>query len=301
MRPAPGRLKSPRREYDAPMGRTGVPISPIPLDADLPCVQCDYNLRTQSREGDCPECGRSIDDTLRLARLFTRDPRWLRRMARAMVWAMGAMTCFVVLVGTMALQVVSEWLGLDVVLFLNTEMSFVGWVGMVLGVFAFGGLTTRDESASATEQRFCARRTARLGLMIGFGVGLVGISFDLMGMVLPDLLGVLMFGGMAVGSVAMLLYGADIARTIPCRLAAWQAFGVAAGYGLTFGVIAFLLCADYLMPSAARWLTATPYLDGLFVLMWICGIWSIPLLIWYRRRFREAARVAQEQRNVTQG
>ena len=36
----------------------------IPVQEDLPCVYCGYNLRGLALSGKCPECGGSIWDAL---------------------------------------------------------------------------------------------------------------------------------------------------------------------------------------------------------------------------------------------
>lgn len=53
------------------------------LDADLPCVHCNYNLRGLTVDGACPECGRPVADSTRDDALRGADPIWLRRAARA--------------------------------------------------------------------------------------------------------------------------------------------------------------------------------------------------------------------------
>ena len=47
------------------------------IESDLSCVACGYNLRMQPRDGVCPECGTSIDRTLRFPHLARSAPRWL--------------------------------------------------------------------------------------------------------------------------------------------------------------------------------------------------------------------------------
>ncbi len=49
------------------------------VDRDLLCIHCDYNLRTLPRRGVCPECGRSIPDTIR-ARTGSRRRRYVQAM-----------------------------------------------------------------------------------------------------------------------------------------------------------------------------------------------------------------------------
>jgi len=53
------------------------------ISADIPCVECEYNLRTLSTSSRCPECGRPVDESLRFYRensLWLADRRWLRKL-----------------------------------------------------------------------------------------------------------------------------------------------------------------------------------------------------------------------------
>ena len=58
------------------------------LDEDVPCSACGYNLRGLSSGGTCPECGgeinRSIHQWSQFGRLLKGDPRWVRKLGRAM-------------------------------------------------------------------------------------------------------------------------------------------------------------------------------------------------------------------------
>src|SRR5688572_4303808 len=47
------------------------------IDADLPCVQCGYNLRMQPAGGVCPECGLAMRQTISFPHLSRSAPRWL--------------------------------------------------------------------------------------------------------------------------------------------------------------------------------------------------------------------------------
>jgi hypothetical protein len=63
------------------------------MSVDLPCHQCGYDLRVHPEEGKCPECGASVADARRWARIPWRpawrdsDPRWRRRVL-AGVWVL---------------------------------------------------------------------------------------------------------------------------------------------------------------------------------------------------------------------
>src|SRR4051812_6750983 len=51
------------------------------VDADIPCRQCGYNLRTLQPNGTCPECGLPVLPSLRWQHLAYGDPRLITRMA----------------------------------------------------------------------------------------------------------------------------------------------------------------------------------------------------------------------------
>ncbi|MEM9418920.1 MAG: hypothetical protein AAGA25_07730 [Planctomycetota bacterium] len=47
---------------------------------DLPCSSCDYLLRAQPPDGSCPECGTSIQETLKASNIRLLPLDWLRRI-----------------------------------------------------------------------------------------------------------------------------------------------------------------------------------------------------------------------------
>lgn len=58
-----------------------------PIDADIPCTSCGYNLRGLNTNGNCPECGAGAIGSAqrfwlnqRLPGLAGADPRWLAEM-----------------------------------------------------------------------------------------------------------------------------------------------------------------------------------------------------------------------------
>ncbi len=61
------------------------------IDEDRRCARCDYSLRTLQVDGDCPECGYAVAESLgekkeaRVVALQPRHERWRRRM-RWLMW-----------------------------------------------------------------------------------------------------------------------------------------------------------------------------------------------------------------------
>ncbi|GMU22788.1 MAG: hypothetical protein AMXMBFR13_28720 [Phycisphaerae bacterium] len=56
------------------------------IQVDLPCIECEYNLRGLSSEGKCPECGRPINDSLRVMTMPLEAPRSLRAVAALFIF-----------------------------------------------------------------------------------------------------------------------------------------------------------------------------------------------------------------------
>ena len=59
----------------------------------VPCVSCGYDLRGLSPDGECPECGASIQTSIDSQRLFFTSPRWLGGVrASVLTHALGVLT-----------------------------------------------------------------------------------------------------------------------------------------------------------------------------------------------------------------
>ncbi|TWT42168.1 hypothetical protein RAS1_32980 [Phycisphaerae bacterium RAS1] len=54
------------------------------IDADVPCIQCGYNLRTIHTSAACPECNRRIAESLYAQSLEFSDPAWRRKVCSGM-------------------------------------------------------------------------------------------------------------------------------------------------------------------------------------------------------------------------
>jgi len=58
-------------------------VAAASVESDLPCIGCDYNLRTRPRDGVCPECGLPVRETLALAGVAGHAAPWAVDLARA--------------------------------------------------------------------------------------------------------------------------------------------------------------------------------------------------------------------------
>ena len=269
------------------------------IDQDLPCVKCGYNLRTMRDDGQCPECGASVGESARLAWLCQHDPVWLRRLARATVWMVIAMVCLA------GLPVLGLWLLLggpeDDTLVPCCLAALAS--GAVSGLHASSELTA-PHSAGAFQRR--VRGVARWALAAGLIslLALVGLVLLLAEARRPGVwiwvvpaLALSVTVSLGVGVWAMLVYAADLAAKIPEARLVKQLGIVAWAFALCF----LALCATVMMLLAEELVAAG--VNGVFeptalvtcAALLILSIWTIALLVPYRRRLLEALAMSQQR------
>ena len=265
------------------------------LDQDLPCLKCGYNLRTLRDDAQCPECGASVHESARLAWLCQHDPPWLRRLARSTIWIGTAMIGFILYL-SFALWASLGSRSLDgVVVRVVVVVAVIG--GLVAGLIGFWQITSPPRDGDLRGWR--VRRVARwamaagpAGLLLGVLIGLIGPSQLALSLLVPC--GIVFLG---VGAWATLTYAAALAAKIPETRLVKQVRLVAWGFAPCFSVVgaSFLIqAADQLTPASVD-ATMETMMSVTCAVMLILSIWTIPLLVWYRRRFREALAISQRQ------
>ena len=261
------------------------------IDQDLPCLKCGYNLRTLLDDGQCPECGAGIMELAQMGWLCQHDPVWLRKLARSTVWiGAGMIGCILLL--SLALRSWWRWSppagGIVVAVLLLAVVSGTG-----AGVIGFWQITEppRDGDLRGSRARRIARRAmTAAGLLF---TGLPCTSGLATGLLIAC--GIACFG---VSGWATLAYAAALAARIPdarlvkqVRIVAW-----------VFVLCVASLCVGVLMRAAEQQMAGLDPIGTTIVVIAIAvllllDIWTIPLLVWYRRRFREAAAMSQRGEN----
>src|SRR5688500_47629 len=59
-----------------------------PILADVPCVDCGYNLRTMPMGGRCPECGRDVRSSAFAPGARMAGARWLEAVRDGATWTL---------------------------------------------------------------------------------------------------------------------------------------------------------------------------------------------------------------------
>jgi hypothetical protein len=244
------------------------------IDMDLQCLKCGYNLRTLHDGGKCPECGVSISELARIGWLFQSDPAWLGRMARSTIWIGVAMICCILIMSS----IVGYW-GYRSDLLEPLAMLSIA-VGSIAGLVGFSDFTAPHGDRDLRGGRI--RRVARLMMALGTGgvFLMLLVPLDLNLYVISSSVGCL-----AVGAWATCAYAAELAARIPTPQLVKQVKIIRWGFAMCFlGCFLAIGETDPLREKLGAGASA-----GLLLL----SIWTIRLLIWYRRRFREALKMSQ--------
>jgi len=261
------------------------------VDEDVACVRCGYNLRSLDPDAHCPECGMAVHQTLRLDKLRGFDVAWLRRTARAMLWISASVT------GLAVMMAINLWN-----LVFRTMVS-VWWGGLMAAGFAvmlgaglYGcwcGSAPPGALMSSGAQTY--RRLGRWGMTAGLGfifALIIAAQFlENLDDRIATTIGGLSFGSLVVGTWGMLMYASRLAKLIPQRRLAIQAKLVAWGYAIAIAVFVAIMVQESIGPPI---IPAHRVVYAMALLL-LCSVWSLPLLWWYRKRFLEAAKLAEQR------
>ncbi len=137
---------------------------------DAPCVGCGYNVRTLHSSGLCPECGHSINHSLRGYFLPYAPARWVRGLAHGLLLLLiaggtafvgallaGAAVVVAGVVPVTGMPFWSEYSGLAFAI-----RFLVGIVALALAIWGLTKLTQPDPAEAARQEGWTARRLLRL-------------------------------------------------------------------------------------------------------------------------------------------
>ena len=282
------------------------------------CVGCGYDLRSLLPSGKCPECGRLVWPSLRIVPGSNMTRSWVKRLADAFGYLFVAFVLSAVLTtGLLAAHLVGiadvaadvarlcvlrfrqRLLGLrDLgVGFLPNAKTLtnrqplatasVGWsafsclrVAAGCSLFVVGSLcgwTPTDEWVADV----AITGASLAGLCVGVGLGLTFYLTSRFGRQIPGravALQARLIGGMWLILAGLLCVG-----------------GLGATHGVSWGVIVLMVITGCWDPGNFGDFDRMA-LEGLLAMLLLPSLWALPLMLWYRRRFLEAAKVAAERK-----
>lgn len=141
--------------------------------ADVPCVSCQYNLRTIPIDSRCPECATAVTASLRRRDLRHADVAWLRRTRRGLFWLALA---FLVSIMTEAYQFglqrfISQSFTFYYAVYFSLNAAMM--VFLLLGCFA----VTQPDRAGQPERPAARGRLLRFVALAMLAIDVLGWSF----------------------------------------------------------------------------------------------------------------------------
>lgn len=261
-----------------------------PLDHDLPCTRCGYNLRDLTLERLCPECGTPIDRSAHGNLLRYADPDWLDKLrlgTALMLWAL-LLSLVGGLSGSMGVA-----LGLP-----QGVLGLIGLIGGAVSVSAMFLVTTPEPAVAFAEETVTLRKVVRTTAIMSFlGLGLHQ-SAQLTGRasILFAVSGLLFLPGI-VAQFGFLMLFRRLALRVPDERFARSTRIVLWGYSLTMTVV---ITAGFVVAlgvtgagpttPAGRWgvvALGVPVCGGGAAFL-VFLIWYVVLLFRYHATFKTA-------------
>jgi hypothetical protein len=137
------------------------------LVVDAPCLGCGYNLRTQHRDGRCPECNRPVAASLEMHYLRFAPPAWVARLRRGVLLLLLTLAAMIVLgplasVGLGFTQMSGNAVPSRALMYLGYAVDLVGDAVVIgLAVAGLWCLSTPDPRPDAPTDGRTARRFGR--------------------------------------------------------------------------------------------------------------------------------------------
>lgn len=195
------------------------------LDTDRPCVQCSYNLRGLGLSGNCPECGSSVQQSLRGILLEFASPDYLATVRSGLRLVLTGILLYI------ALQIITT---VAAVALAGPGIAGGGFtlVGMALGLgvqglilFGYWQYTQPDPGFVGTDLPDTPRKVVRIAVAAQAAAGVIqaGLTFAMLssgaaGVVFGGLFFVVSFTAFAAwiaGFIGIMLYTQWLAKRIP--------------------------------------------------------------------------------------
>ncbi|MBN8598728.1 MAG: hypothetical protein J0L78_13740 [Planctomycetes bacterium] len=181
------------------------------------CITCGYDLVGLTPEMACPECGISVERSIRGDLLRWRDPKYLKRLHTGAVLIQTALSLIVVafLLQLFAAPLASTNMrGVPIIVPLLAILASIGFtVGVILYPVGWFFLTARDPGRTDDEKGQRSRRLVRLSIVfmlvstvLAFGIGFTLPLFAMSGAMNEQLASLLLFIAGAAQIVNLLVW-----------------------------------------------------------------------------------------------
>ena len=273
------------------------------LDEDIACRKCGYNLRGLLVESVCPECNTAVGRSTHGDLLRFCDPAWVGVVASGMNWIVAGIVCSIAIaLIAMSLAALQGGPGSFVLL---------QWGGLAIGFVSLIGhwkLTTPDPVRIEAEPSITARSLVRIAMSASFVMSVLATGAMQAGRVIgadvvTSVISFVQSGLGLIGTFAVFVYARRLALRIPDERLARSTCVVmwALGGLMLVGFVAGHI-GPMLMFNAApgQQGPAGPNRPGSAMIgaavigcatglgFLVFGIWSLVLIVRYRRAFADA-------------
>ncbi|MEK6674215.1 MAG: hypothetical protein AABZ47_01010 [Planctomycetota bacterium] len=276
--------------------------SAYPIDVDISCRRCSYNLRGLTTLGRCPECGTPVGLSTQGDLLRFADPDWVKTLAKGATWIIVGFLLGLFsgcIAGGISAATKTQWPLYVVMLIVNCISLYGTWL-----------LTSPDPSHIGEDQYGKVRKMVRSIVLVGASNNLLGLMQHLTSWpwLIEVALGVLtlLISLVAVGGeFAKLLYFERLAKRIPneflvkrARLLRW-AYVIVLGGSVVGGSVVALVVLSKGSPSPTTGglgslATAMIFVVGACGLLVLIIMLLIIILINHlRKAFNEQAEIAR--------
>ena len=296
------------------------------LDSELICVGCQYNLRGQLPQGTCPECGESVEKSLKSDHLRFASLVWLRSVKSGLSLIIIATIAGFAVIGLFQLiaRVVlssrryrytrrpTSFGELDLALQVSVIMEFIVYlVPMVLLCIGYWHFTKPEPKAKTHN---IAQQLTRWSLIPSYALLITIRLYILLSIILfmdwpqSKAVGITVAIGLIAASAVLLFVGfpatmvylRSLARRLPSRKLMRHTSIVLWGFISCFAALGLLVLAAIFIRALGRnglavFLLASPMLLGIIVF----SIWWIVLLFVYQGRISKAIGSARRLRRAS--
>ncbi|MCP4593203.1 MAG: hypothetical protein GY842_20900 [bacterium] len=278
-----------------------------PLDRNVSCHSCGYNLRGLTLEKLCPECGSAISRSVLGDQLCYSDPDWIDKLRRGAVLLRWSIVIRLLLwIGGTALGFLAAGMGTPASTLQQVGLIPMGLAASVLGVIAAFLITTQEPRVSYTEDSLNLRWVVRYCTLAGFFGGVVGWGSSFNPSASPFTWGLFVVSTIlqlasVVGFFGQFVYFRRFARRIPdSRLARstgtvmWGvviSLGISIVAGAAVGLSVYAGTGGGTFSLGAGVGSAFICVAGIGLLVFLC--WAYRLLLRYVAAFTIAAREAR--------
>ncbi len=264
---------------------SGATAAAVPLDYDLPCRHCGYNLRGLDESRACPECGTAVGRSLLGDQLRFSDPQWVATLARGANWILWGVLI------NLLLTVVGFFVGIGFGASGGNPASAEQLMGILsvlpAVMFAFGvWLITSPEPGVIEQSNVQLRNLLRFSVLFTCVVTLLSVGITGASDLVTGIVGVISGIVWLIGHFGLFVYARRLALRVPDYELAKQTKTVMWGVAicmigfLVFGILAVIVG---IATSGTGFAVMAIPLCVLSVAYLVFMIWSLVLLFRYRR------------------